>query len=352
MRFIDLRHLSGPNVFTASPVTIARLELDELTCKETTEFGGFAERLTELLPGLATHHCATGAPGGFLAAMAQGTYFGHVTEHVMLELSGLAGRPVYLGRTMWAGADGRYDVMTECPEDEPAGSVVPTELLRVAMRIVQELLSDGDATPGFQSDLEQIAAICERERLGVSTAAIAAAARERGIPARRVAGLSLLRLGYGRHRQLVCAALTSQTSAVGVDIAADKQLTKQLLAGAGIPVAEGVTARSPLDAAAALVEIGGPVVIKPLGGSQGANLTVGVRTAAEAAAAYSKAATISQAVLVEALVPGTDYRVLVIDGQIAAAAQLRPASVTGDGLHTIGQLVAMANSDPRRGVGH
>ena len=125
MRFIDLRHLSGPNVFTASPVAVARLELDDLTCKETTDFGGFAERLTELLPGLATHHCAAGQPGGFLSAMANGTYFGHVTEHVMLELSGLAGRPVHLGRTMWAGADGRYDVMTECPQDEPADSVVP-----------------------------------------------------------------------------------------------------------------------------------------------------------------------------------------------------------------------------------
>jgi cyanophycin synthetase len=357
VRLIDLRHVSGPNVFTASPVTIARLELDELTSKETTEIGGFAERLTALLPGLAAHHCAAGQPGGFLGAMAKGTYFGHVTEHVMLELSGLAGRPVNLGRTMWAGADGRYDVMAECPEDEPADSAVPGELLRLAVRIVHELLSD--VTPGFETDLEQIAAICERERLGVSTAAIAAAARQRGIPARRVQGLSLLRLGYGRHRQLVWAGLTSQTSAVGVDIAADKQLAKQLLAGAGIPVADGVTARSPLEAAAALAEIGGPVVIKPLGGSQGANLTVGVRTAAEAAAAYARAAAVpgkaaadSEAVLVEALVPGTDYRVLVIDGEIAAAAQLRPASVTGDGVDTIGQLIAAANTDPRRGVGH
>ncbi len=352
MRFIDLRHLSGPNVFTGSPVAVARLELDDLTCKETTDFGGFAERLTELLPGLATHHCAAGQPGGFLSAMANGTYFGHVTEHVMLELSGLAGRPVYLGRTMWAGADGRYDVMTECPQDEPADSVVPAELLRLAMRIVLELLSDSDATPDFTADLELIAGICERERLGVTTAAIAAAARQRDIPVRRMAGLSLLRLGYGTHRQLVWAALTSQTSAVGVDVAADKQLTKQLLAGAGIPVADGVTVRSPLEAAAALAEIGGPVVIKPLGGSQGASITVGVRTAAEAAAAYGKASSVSEAVLVEALVPGTDYRVLVIDGKIAAAAQVRPASVTGDGLHTIGQLVADANTDPRRGTGH
>jgi cyanophycin synthetase len=383
VRFIDLRHLSGPNVFTASPVAVARLELDELTCRETTEFGGFAERLSTLLPGLAAHHCAAGQPGGFLAAMARGTYFGHVTEHVTLELSGLIGRPVYLGRTMWAGADGRYDVMTECPDDEPADSAVPAELLQLAMRIVQDVL--GDETPNFQADLQRIAAACERERLGVSTAAIAAAARRRGIPVRRVAGLSLLRLGYGCHRQHVWAALTSQTSAVGVDIAADKQLAKQLLAGAGIPVAAGVTVWSADEAAAALAEIGGtagtggtagagghagdtgsagshrnagyassggPVVIKPLGGSQGANLTVGVRTAAEARAAYGKAAAVSEAVLVEALVPGTDYRVLVIDGKIAAAAQLRPASVTGDGVHTIGQLVAEANTDPRRGAGH
>jgi cyanophycin synthetase len=373
VRLIDLRHVGGPNVFSKSPVAIARLELDELTCKETTEFGSFSHRLTALLPGLAEHHCAAGQPGGFLAAMAKGTYFGHVTEHVMLELSGLAGRPVNLGRTMWAGADGRYDVMTECPEDEPADSPVAGDLLRLAMRIVHELLDDATtatpattaatatpatsaatatARPGFEADLEQIAGTCERERLGISTAAIAAAARLRCIPARRVAGLSLLRLGYGCHRQHVWAALTSQTSAVGVDIAADKQLAKQLLANAGIPVAAGLTVTSAQEAAEALADIGGPVVVKPLGGSQGANLTVGVRTATEAAAAYVKAAAISEAVLVEALVPGSDYRVLVIDGQIVAAAQLRPASVTGDGRHTIAQLVADANTDPRRGAGH
>ena len=350
MRFIDLRHLCGPNVFTASPVTIARLELDDLSCKETTDFGGFPERLAELLPGLASHHCAAGRPGGFLDAMARGTYFGHVTEHVALELSGLAGRDVHLGRTLWAGADGRYDLMMECPQDEPADSPVPEELVRLALQIVHDVTSE--LRPSFDAEVERIGAVCERERLGVSTAAIAAAARRRGIPVRRVTGLSLLRLGYGCHRQLVCAALTSQTSAVGVDIAADKQLAKQLVADAGIQVAAGITAWSADEAAAALGEIGRPVVIKPLGGSQGANLTIGVRTAAEAAAAYGRASAPGGAVLVEALVPGADYRVLVIDGQIAAAAQLRPASVTGDGARTIGQLVAEANTDPRRGVGH
>ena len=350
MRFIDQRRLSGPNVYTARPVTISRLELDELTCRETTEFGGFAERLTALLPGLAAHHCAAGRPGGFLDAMARGTYFGHVTEHVALELSGLAGREVHLGRTMWAGADGRYDVMMECPLDEPVDSAVPGDLVRLALQLVQDVIDR--RTPDFAGHVDRISGVCERERLGVSTAAIAAAARRRGIPVRRLAGLSLLRLGHGCHRQLVWAALTSQTSAVGADIAADKQLTKQLLAGAGIPVAAGVVASSPDEAAAALTEIGAPVVLKPLGGRQGDNLTIGVRTASEARAAYAKASTVSEAVLVEALVPGTDHRVLVVTGQIAAAAQLRPAAVTGDGTRTIGQLVEQANADPRRGAGH
>jgi cyanophycin synthetase len=350
VRFTDLRHLNGPNVFTTSPVSVARLELDDLTGKETTDFGGFAERLLAALPGLADHHCAAGKPGGFLEAMARGTYFGHVTEHVALELSALADREVHLGRTMWAGADGHYDVMMECPLDEPADSEVPAALMRLAMRTVHDVLER--RTPAPAAELERITELAERERLGISTAAIAAAARNRNIPVRRVSSRSLLRLGHGRHQRLVCAALTSQSSAVGVDIAADKSLTKQMLAAAGIGVPEGIVAWSADEAADAARQLGGEVVIKPLGGNHGANLTIGVRSEAETAAAYLKAAVKSDAVLVEAFVPGTDYRVLVIDGQIAAAAELRPASVTGDGDHTIGQLVEIANTDPRRGHGH
>jgi len=154
VQFIDLRHLNGPNVFTSGPVTIAQLELDELTRKETTSYPGFAERLTMSLPGLASHHCAAGEPGGFLTAMACGTYFGHVTEHVALELSGMAGRDVHLGRTMWAGADGRYDVMMACPLDEPADSAVPADLVTTAMRIVKDLIAKN--RPALAADLRRI----------------------------------------------------------------------------------------------------------------------------------------------------------------------------------------------------
>ena len=350
MRLEDLRHLNGPNVYAGRPVSIARLELGDLTRRETTDYPGFADRLTTALPGLADHHCAAGRPGGFLAAMARGTYFGHVTEHVALELSARAGRDVHLGRTLWAGADGRYDVVLECPADEPADSVVPAELLETAIATIGDLLAR--RVPPLAAALARVSRMVEGESLGVSTAAIARAARRRGIPVRRIGGRSMLRLGYGRHRRLVCAALTDQTSAVGVDIASDKVLAKQLLAEAGIAVPAGAIASSPREAAGLLELLGGPVVIKPRNGCHGAGVTVGVTTPAAAEAAYAKASAAHPAVIVEAFIPGLDYRVLVIDGRVMAAAELRPASVTGDGARTIRQLIDQANADPRRGDGH
>ena len=350
MRLENLRHLCGPNVFTDRPACCARIELGELTGRETVDYPGFAERLAAALPGLAEHHCAAGRPGGFIEKMTRGTYFGHVTEHVALELSALAGRHVRLGRTMWAGADGRYDVMMECPRDEPAQSDVPRDLLTLAMDTVGEVLAG--RTPDLAGELARISAVVERERFGVSTAALAAAARRRGIPVRRIGGLSMLRLGYGRHRRLVCAALTQQTSVIGVDIAADKMLAKQLLADAGIPVPGGIVATSAQEAAQAVAALGAPVVVKPRAGSHGVNVIVGVATADDAAAAYERATGGHGGAIVERFVPGSDYRVLVVDGQVMAAAQLCPAAVTGDGRSEIGELVARLNRDPRRGDGH
>ena len=347
-----VRHLSGPNIFTRSPVSLARLELGELTCRETTEFLGFAERLTMLLPGLREHHCAAGRPGGFIDAMARGTFFGHVVEHVALDLSALAGRDVHLGRTMWAGADGRYDVIMECPQDEPEDSAVPEELCQLAISTVTDLLSK--RRPDFTEHIGAIARTVERERLGPSTAAIAAAARRRGIPVRRVGGLSMLRLGYGCYRRLLSAATTEQTSALGVDIAGDKVLAKQFMARAGIPVPEGVVAQSVQDAVAALDRLGSPVVIKPRNGNHGKCVTVGIRTPAQAEQAYNRAAAGSGscAVIVESYIPGHDYRVLVVDGRVIAAAQLMPPAVTGDGSSSIRELIDAVNADPRRGHGH
>jgi cyanophycin synthetase len=350
VRLIDTHRLSGPNVYTSRPVVVARLELEGLTGQETSDCPGFATRLTTVLPGLAGHHCAAGRPGGFLEALARGTYFGHVTEHTALELSALAGRDVHFGRTVWAGADGRYDVITECPRDEPEASSVPRDLLALAISVVTDVLAE--RPPQLDDALAGIARSVTAAGLGVSTAALAAAARQRGIPVRRASNLSLLRLGYGCHRRLLWAALTEQTSAVGVDIASDKVLAKQLLAAAGVRVPDGVVACSPDQAADALAALGPPVVIKPRNGNHGANVTVGVATRVAAAEAYQRASVTGREVIVEAYVPGTDYRVLIVDGRLVAAARLRPATVTGDGRRDIEALVRQVNGDPRRGEGH
>ncbi len=352
MRLVHVRHLSGPNTYTTSPVSVARLELGELTNAETTDHPGFGDRLAGLLPGLAGHHCAADRPGGFTTAVRRGTYFGHVTEHVALELSALAGREVHLGRTTWAGQDGHYDLMTECPPDEPEDSAVPAELISLAISVVQEVLAG--RCPDLTTSVAALARTVERERLGPTTAAIAEAARRRDIPARRVGGLSTLRLGYGCHRRLVSAAMTEQTSAIGVDIAGDKMLAKRFLARAGIPVPDGTVARTEAEAIRALDSLGGPVVIKPRNGNHGRCISVGVRTEAEAGHAYRRAAAGSGSaeVIVERYVPGQDYRVLVVDGRVTAAAELRPPSVTGDGTHTVIELIDELNADPRRGPGH
>lgn len=350
MRLDHVRRLGGPNVYLARPVAIARLDLQGLTGHETTDHPGFAERLVDALPGLADHHCSAGRPGGLLEAMARGTYFGHVTEHVTLELSGLIGREVFFGRTVRAGGPAEYDVILECPPDEPSASPVVERLITLAVRMVNGALAG--LVPDTSADLARVASVHEQERLGVSTAALARAARERGVPVRRVGGLNLLRLGYGRYRRTVWAAMTDATSAIGMEVAGDKRLAHRLLADAGLPVPQGRVAASPGEALEALRAIGGPVVVKPLAGHQGEGVHIELTTPPEVVAAFAAAAGDGGEVLVESYIPGRDYRVLVVGGRVAAAAELTAACVTGDGTAPVAALVERVNADPARGEGH
>ena len=349
MRIVEVRRLRGPNLYCSRPVVSALLDLQELTGRETTEVPGFSARLLELLPGLAEHHCAASRPGGLVGKMTDGTFFGHVVEHVTLELSHLIGREVYFGRTLWAGTPGWFRVILECPDDEWPADSVAEQLLALALRLVQE--SAEGRTPGLGPELPGIAALYEQARLGVTTAELARAARRRDIPVRRVSDVALLQLGHGRHRRLVWAASTEQTSAVGVDIACDKEVAKQLLSAAGIPVPEGIVVRSAEEAADAFAYLGAPVVVKPVSGHHGRDISVAL-TPEEVIKARGAAAGSGGLVLVESYVGGSDYRVLVVGGRVAAAAQLCPARVTGDGVSQIAALVAHVNADPRRGTGH
>ena len=348
MKIESWRRLRGPNVYLSRPAVVCRLVLEDLTGRETSDVTGFAERLLRTLPGLAEHHCAAGAPGGFVSRLRGGTYFGHVTEHVCLELSQRIGRDVSFGRTVSTGEPGRYELILECPVDEPADSVVPGELLRLAVGLVTEI--EAGVVPGDLAErLRALTALAEREATGPSTRAIIAAARRRGIPVERLGDLSLVRLGWGTRRRLAWAAMTDRTSGLGIDVSCDKEVTRRLLADAGVPIAEGGLARTPQAATALLASLGAPVVVKPRRGRQGEHVTMDLRTPEEVERAFRAA---GGDVVVERQLDGRDYRVLVVSGEVVAAAERIAAHVVGDGHRTVAELIERTNADPRRGSGH
>ncbi|GAA2660762.1 cyanophycin synthetase [Paractinoplanes durhamensis] len=365
MKIESLRRLRGPNVYLSRPAVVARLRLGDLAGRETSDVTGFPERMLRALPGLAEHHCAAGAPGGFVSRLRGGTYFGHVTEHVCLELSQLIGRDVSFGRTVSTGEPGVYHLILECPVDEPAGSDVPGELLEVAVDLVSEIVAGrsfssvalataASGVPEMQhgstaARLADLASLAEREATGPSTRAIIAAARRRGIPVERCGDLSLVRLGWGSRRRLAWAAMSDRTSGVGIDIAGDKEITRRLLTEAGVPVPAGGVARDASAAARLFAELGAPVVVKPRQGRHGDRVTLSVMTGAETAYAFSAA---GEDVIVERQLTGRDYRVLVVAGEVVAAAERIAAHIVGDAGHTVAELVDRTNTDPRRGAGH
>src|ERR1051325_2293526 len=162
MRIGEIRTLAGPNVFSHSPVLIMKLFLDDLTERESFEIEGFNERLLNLLPGVNEHHCAKGRPGGFVERLAEGTYFGHVVEHAALELTELAGVPVFHGKTRNAGETGVYHVIVEYKAEQAT-----KYLLETAVELVEALIRD-ESFP-LEQRVEKACSIAAKTELGPST---------------------------------------------------------------------------------------------------------------------------------------------------------------------------------------
>jgi cyanophycin synthetase len=239
-----------------------RLDLGELYGKESYEIPGFIDRLLESLPGLKEHHCSKGRPGGFVERLYEGTYFGHTVEHVALELAALAECDAVHGKTRYAGEPRIYNVIIEyCAEQ------ATRYLLETGVEVVEALLK-AEPYP-LKERIEEAKRIAAYTELGPSTRAIVDAAERRGIPCRRENDESLVQLGYGKNLRLIQAAMTDGTSAIGVELAGDKDVTKARLAKASIPVPEGEIVRNEEEAIAAFRSLGAPVVVKPLDGRQG-----------------------------------------------------------------------------------
>lgn len=362
MRIIETAVYRGPHLFSATPMVRLMLALDELEEYPTDRLPGFGAALLDRLPGLTEHTCSRGRPGGFAERLADGTWLGHVAEHVALELQKLAGAAVTRGKTRSvAGRPGVYNVLYAYDDPEVAleagaaalrlvSSLLPPEHAQLQLgRLRDRALPAGDEPiPG----LGRLMQVAQRRRLGPTTRSLAEAARRRGIPVQRIEGSSMLRLGWGMRQRMLGASLTGATSHLAVELAGDKQRTRLALDAAGIPVPQGVVVRTAAAAIDAVKRLGIPVVIKPLDGNHGRGVTIGVISDDQVQQAFTDAARHSSRVIVEQQVIGRDYRALVIGGRLAAVAERIPARVIGDGTHSVAELVDIVNDDPRRGEGH
>lgn len=345
MKILSFRTLPGPNVYSHQPMIVMRLDLEELTGKESYEVAGFTDRLLDLLPGLRDHHCSKGRPGGFIERLHEGTYFGHTVEHVALELTVLADIATAHGKTRVDRAPNIYNVAIEYKAEQST-----RYLLATAVELVEALVK-GEPFP-LGERVREAKSIAAETELGPSARSIVEAAARRGIPWARLNEDSLVQLGYGKNRRLIQAAMTDRTSSIAVEIAGDKDLTKSLLERASVPVPRGLIVRTADEAVAAMEEIGPPVVVKPLDGRQGKGASINLTTAEEVIAAFQSAIEFSQEILVEELLQGNNYRVLVVNGKTVAASERLPCHVVGDGEHTVAELIELENQNPLRGEGH
>lgn len=345
MEIKQIQAIEGANVYSYRPIIRAVVDLQEWVERTSDTLGDFNQRLVACLPALAEHYCSEGRPGGFLKRLSEGTLVGHIIEHVAIELLTQAGQTVKHGKTeATLNAPGEYEIIFNYESKE--GGI---EAFRRAFALVSALLQ-GKAVD-VEKALAAVRGAVSAHEPGVSTKAITEACTRRGIPVQVLSG-SLLQLGYGRNQRRLQAAMTDRTGCIGVDIASDKGLTKRILRQAGIPVPFGYEVEREEDAVRALKDIGAAVVVKPYNGNQGKGVTLRLNTAKEVRSAFRVAQSYGEKVIVEEYIKGRHFRILVIGGKAAAAAERIPAHVTGDGKSTVRELIAIANRDPRRGDDH
>lgn len=349
LRILEQRVYRGPNVWNYEPAIHLVVDLGVLEEYPTNLMPGFTEKLLEWLPGLANHVCSRGKAGGFVERLNEGTWVGHVSEHLALQLQTEAGHDLRRGKTRAVrGKTGQYNVIYAYL-DERVGLAAGD----LAVRMVNALVAR-DEEFDFTAELDDFLRLAQRTAFGPSTNAILEEAVARDIPFIRLNNASLVQLGQGVHAQRIRATMTSKTGALAVDIASDKSLTNTLLSSAGLPVPLSDTVRTADGAVSVAKRIGYPVVVKPLDGNHGRGVGINLKNEAEVREHFPIAAEQSRRgiMVVESFITGNDYRCLIVGGRMQAIAERVPAHVIGDGTHTITELVEITNSDPRRGVGH
>ena len=347
MKILKIQALRGPNLWSIRRTKLIqmRLDLEELEERPTDKIEGFRERIEALLPSLIEHRCSEGCYGGFFQRVDRGTWMGHVIEHIALEIQTLAGMDVGFGRTRETKTPGIYNVVFNYLEEK-----VGVYAAKASVRIAEALISGENYD--LSEDIQNMKEIREDVRLGPSTGSIVEEAVSRGIPFLRLGRNSLIQLGAGVNQMRFQATITCKTSNIAVDIACNKEQTKKMLDDASIPVAKGGICYDEEDLQETIDDIDYPIVLKPLDGNHGKGASINVTNWEDAVKGLKHAKEYSRRVIVEKFITGFDFRVLVINNEVVAAAQRVPAHVIGNSKNTIQELIDIINEDPRRGYGH
>ncbi len=347
MKIVEIKTLRGPNYWSIRRGKLIQMmiDLEEMEEQPTNKIAGFRANLEKLLPSLYEHRCSELKPGGFFERVEEGTWMGHVMEHIALELQTLAGMDMGFGRTRGTGKTGEYYVVFDYMEE-----AVGVYAAKAAFKICEALIAGREYD--LTEDVQVMRELREATRLGPSTGCIVEEAAKRGIPYIRLNKSSLVQLGYGVNQQRIRATIAGTTSCIAVDIAGDKDDTKNLLDSAQIPVPKGSIIRGEEELQAAIDSIGYPCVLKPLNGNHGKGATTNIVNYEQALLALEAAQKYGRSVIVEKFITGFDFRLLCINNKFICAALRTPAAVTGDGEHSIQWLIEETNKDERRGYGH
>lgn len=352
MKIIEIRALRGANYWSNhwKKLIIMKLDIEDYEEKPSDKIPGFYDRLVQLMPTLSTHTCSYGYEGGFLQRVREGTWAGHMIEHIALEMQTLAGMDTGFGRTRDSDAPGVYNVVFSYVEEE-AGKYTAKASVELFLGL-SEGKTYNELKKQLEADIQNLREIREDVRFGPSTGSIIEEAENRGIPHIRLNENSLVQLGYGIYQKSIQATVTCRTSLISTDIASDKNLSKKLLQSMGIPVPKGFKIYREEEIEETIHAIGFPVAIKPLDSNHGKGITVNVNTLEDAKKAFESAKKYSRSIIIEKSLEGKDFRALVINNKLIAVAERTPACVIGDGKSTIKSLINHINKDHRRGYGH
>lgn len=345
IRICDIFTYPGPNLYSRRPMMKMVVDIGAYSEIPTKEIPGFHEKLLHAFPGLKTNCCGVGHQGGFVERLNEGTYLAHVLEHVILEMQYMTGYDVRYGKTRLLREPSVYYLVYEFQNE-----VCGLECGKAAVFILNCFLKGEELDA--REFIDYLKKISLEAELGPSTSAIVEEAKKRGLPVSRIGSDSLVRLGYGKNSRMVESTLTDAASCISVDISCNKQLTKMILSENHIPVPYGKVVYSELSAVIAARQIGMPVVLKPFDGNQGKGVVLNLNDEKEIKKAFREDCKYSTGVIVEQFVQGSDYRILVVGGKVSAVAKRLPAMVTGDGAHTVRELVDLVNQEEQRGESH